>query len=430
MRSWLVEQTVQGSSFRARERKLSGAFMEARARIPLHQPWIGEAEEEAVLGALRQGLLAGNGPLCRRLEKAVGDKLAAPFVFAVNSGTAALELAVLSLGLGPGDDVLVPSFTFVTTVSAIVRSGAHPVFVDIDPTSFNMSLQSLRDKITKTTKALICVHYAGVPCEMDDIAAFAAHHRLKIIEDAAHALGASWKGRAIGTLGDAGCFSLHESKNFTCGEGGILVLADGERGRRVRLLREKGTDRQSYIDGEVPSYHWYEIGSSYTLSDILAALALAQLEKFEKVLSARRECASDYATLLKHPCLRVQRIPRQATSAHHLFPVLVPAPWRSRLIQALDRAGIDAAPHYPPLHLSPLARRLFPSDSHRQGLDCTCRVSQSLLRLPMGHHLQRNDVAYIAQVMGDTLEDFAAGDPETARHFQEQWPDELWKACA
>ena len=288
------------------------------ARITLHRATVGAEEELALIRALRQHHLAGNGPECRTLEAHAGALLRAGHVLAVNSCSAALEMALRALGLGPDDEVLVPSFTFVSSASAVLLAGATPVFCDIDPETLNVTAETLAARASSATRAVLLVHYGGAACDMDSILALARERRWYVIEDAAHALGATWDGRSLGTLGDAGAFSLHASKSITCGEGGLLVVREAAVAERARVLREKGTDRQAFVEGRVDRYTWLELGASDTLSDLLAALATAQLARLEAVLSARREVAGWYAARLVHPAVVHPRVlPKAASSWLH-----------------------------------------------------------------------------------------------------------------
>jgi dTDP-4-amino-4,6-dideoxygalactose transaminase len=258
---------------------------------------------------------------------------------------------------------------------------------------------------------VVLVHYAGVACEMDAILEFAAAHRLLVIEDAAHAFGATWQGRPVGTLGDAGCFSLHASKHITCGEGGLLVLRDDRTAELAVILREKGTDRQAYLEGRCPSYGWLEAGSSYTLSDLLAALGTAQLCRFDELWTARRKVAGWYLERLDHPDLQLPAVSDPDASSWQLFPVQVPAERRGHVIEYLAWHGIEAMPHFPPLHLSPFARTRLPARSIDR-LPSTEAVVSRLLRLPIHPLLTEEDVTEVCDRLLEALDGGVVRRPE------------------
>ena len=293
-------------------------------------------------------------------------------------------MAALLLGIGPGDEVIVPAFTFVSTVNAFVLRGARPVFVDIRPDTLNIDEKQLEKRLTKNTKAIFLVHYAGIGCEMDEILGLAQRHRLAVVEDNAHGLFGKYRGRFLGTIGDLAALSFHETKNFTCGEGGALLLKDPRFVERAEIIREKGTDRSRFFRGEVDKYNWVDVGSSYLPSDLLAAFLRAQLEHRDQIQFARRKVwetylreLSDWA-LANHVHLPV--VPPECEQSYHMFYLVMPSlASRQALISHLGRRGILAVFHYLPLHLSPMGRNF----GGREG-DCpvTERVADQLLRLP------------------------------------------------
>ena len=352
--------------------------------IPLSKPWIDDVEVERVSQALR-GRLSGDGPICRRVEKRLEEALGAERVLLTTSCTHALELALLALGIGRGQEVICPSFTFASTANAILRVGATPVFADIEPRALGLDATDVAARITSRTSAIIPVHYAGIAASMDELSALARSHNLRMVEDAAHGLGGTFRGRALGTLGDAGCFSFHETKNITCGEGGALALMDRERAGKAEIIREKGTNRSAFLRGEIDRYSWVAEGSSYILPEILAAMLDAQLDKFPEIQRRRAVICQRYAEGLSNwaHAWGVQLPPALAerSSSHHIFYLLYPDPEaRNRALVDLKAAGIQASFHYVPLHSAPHGKAIGASAAP---LPVTDSVSARLLRLPL-----------------------------------------------
>ncbi len=369
------------------EDRMSAAPAKERAPqkpIPLSAPWVGEAEAARVREALL-GRLAGDGPFGRKVERRLAERLGVPRVLLTTSCTHALELSLLALGVGPGDEVVCPSFTFVSTANAALRVGARPVFADIEERTLGLDPEDVKRRLTERTRAILPVHYAGVAPDMDGLLALARSRGLLVVEDAAQGLGASFRGKPLGTLGDAGCFSFHETKNITCGEGGALVLADPAAVARAEIAREKGTNRAAFLRGEVDKYTWVAEGSSYILSDVLAALLDAQLDKFDEIHARRARVGARYreglADWARKSGVRLPREHAERASNHHLFALRLPdEKSRDACQDALRAAGIQAAFHYVPLHSAP--------HGHALGLDAlelpvTDRVARTLLRLPL-----------------------------------------------
>ena len=308
----------------------------------------------------------------------------APHSVAVNSCTAALEMAVEIAGLGPGDEVVLPSFTFVSTANAVVKSGARPVFADIHPVTFGLDPAAVKRCVTSRTRAILPMHYAGMACDMAALNAIAQQHGLQVIEDAAHGVNATFAGRALGACGAFGAVSFHETKDLVCGEGGALLIRDDERAlRAAEILREKGTDRTAFLRGERDKYTWVGAGSSYVLSEILAAIAVVQFGKVpeitrRKTAQAERLLAglSAYRGLVQLPA-----VPDGCRPNWHVFALLVDPAHRNWVLQALRAEGISAAFHYVPLHSAPYARHS--PDVATVQLPVTDRVSASLVRLPI-----------------------------------------------
>lgn len=353
--------------------------------IPLSKPAVGPAETDALQQALRSGIWRGDGPATRRVQHRLILATAAADVFLTTSATHALEMAVRLAGIGPGDEVVMPSFTFVSTANAVVLNGGVPVFADIDPDTLNLDPADVARKVTPRTRAILPVHYAGTACDMDPLLRLADEHGLVVIEDAAQGVDAYWKGRALGTIGRFGAYSFHDTKNISCGEGGALLIADAADARRAEILREKGTNRSAFLRGEVDKYTWMDAGSSYVPSDLLAAVLEAQWERRDWIRRSRGEAWNGYHRMLApfeaagH--IRRQVVPAYATPNHHTyFFTVADASMRDPLLLAFKRAGIGAAFHYIPLHSAPYGRTIHPASTP---LPVTDRMADSLVRLPL-----------------------------------------------
>jgi dTDP-4-amino-4,6-dideoxygalactose transaminase len=371
--------------------------------VPYHAPWLDERELEAVRAALG-GSLSGDGPIGRRVEKRLAESLRAHRVLLTTSCTHAMELALLALGVGSGQEVICPSFTFVSTANAVLRTGARPVFADIEDTTLGLDPGDVERKVTPRTAAILPVHYAGVAPDMDGLLEMCRERDLKVVEDAAHALGARWRGRALGTLGDAGCFSFHETKNVTCGEGGALAVADPELARRAEVVREKGTNRAAFLRGEVDKYTWIAEGSSYVLSEVLAAILEVQLDKAPEIDARRAKVVARYRAELADWAGRVGvRLPPEPPDRetnHHIFHLLYPdGESRDAALDALRRRGVMASFHFVPLHSAPQGRAIGAGNA---SLPVTDRVAATLLRLPLHARLSDSDVDYVVEAVRDT----------------------------
>jgi dTDP-4-amino-4,6-dideoxygalactose transaminase len=370
--------------------------------IAFSRPWFDAREEAAVREAL-SGQVSGDGPIGRRVEGRLAGLLGASRVLLTTSGTHALELALLALGVGPGQEVICPSFTFVSSANAVLRVGARPVFAEIEETTLGLDPADVERRITPRTAALIPVHYAGVAPDMEALLGLARRHRLRVVEDAAQGLGAAWRGRALGTLGDAGCLSFHETKNVTCGEGGALVVSDPELAHRAEIAREKGTNRAAFLRGEVDKYTWVAEGSSYVLSDLLAAVLLAQLQKLDAIQTRRASVVARYRQgLTGWAAERGVRLPPdlpERTANHHIFHLLYPdGRLRDEALRALRARGIAATFHYVPLHSAPHARSIGVDVE----LPVTDRVAARLLRLPLHPLLSGEDVERVVAAVRET----------------------------
>lgn len=353
-------------------------------RIPFNRASISAAEQTAVLEALKSRAIAGDGPIGRQCEAWLESRLSVDRALLVTSGTHALDMAAILADVRPGDEVIMPSFTFPSTANAFVLRGASPVFVDIRPDTLNINEALVADAISPRTKVVVVVHYAGVACEMDSITAVAAVRHLTLVEDNAHGLFGAYRGRALGTFGALAAQSFHETKNLTCGEGGALVINDSRLVKRAEHVREKGTNRTAFRRGEVDKYTWVDCGSSYVLSDVLAALLLAQLGRSDAIQERRRAIWLRYQTALAtwstENDVQLPFVPPHCDQAYHMYYLIMPGSEdRAGLITHLASRGILAVSHYVPLHSSPMAQRLLGSLSK---CPVTDSVSERLLRLP------------------------------------------------
>jgi dTDP-4-amino-4,6-dideoxygalactose transaminase len=366
--------------------------------IPLSLPWIGEGELEEVRRAL-SGRVSGDGPLCAEVEGELARLLGVPRVLLTTSCTHALELALMTIGLEPGDEVICPSFTFVSTANAALRVGARPVFADIEIETLGLDPRDVERKLSPKTAAILPVHYAGIAPDMDTLQSIADRRNLWVVEDAAQGLAATYKGRALGALGDAGCFSFHETKNITCGEGGALALKDGELIERAEIIREKGTNRRAYLRGSVDKYTWVAEGSSFVLSDVLAGLLKAQLGRLEEIQARRAALSAAYREALgpwaERRGVRLPPVLPDRTTNDHIFYLLYPdGEARDRSLHVLRSEGIQAAFHYVPLHASPFGRTLSEAS-----LPVTDGVASRLVRLPLHPLLTTAEVERVVEAV-------------------------------
>jgi dTDP-4-amino-4,6-dideoxygalactose transaminase len=371
--------------------------------IRFHAPWFDERELEGVRAALA-GHAAGDGPIGRRVEARLAALLGAHRVLLTTSCTHALELALLALGIGPGQEIICPSFTFVSSANAALRVGARPVFADIEERTLGLDPGDVERRLTPHTAAIIPVHYAGVAPDMEALLDIARRRGLRVVEDAAQGVGATWRGRALGTLGDAGCLSFHETKNITCGEGGALVVSDRDLAHRAEIAREKGTNRAAFFRGEVDKYTWVSEGSSYVLSDVLAAILEAQLDKLETIQARRASIVARYrADLADWAAARGVALPLELPERganHHIFFLLYPdGRLRDAALAALRARGIMATFHYVPLHSAPHARAIGAGEV---SLPVTDRIASTLLRLPLHPRLSDGDVDRVITAVRET----------------------------
>ena len=358
-------------------------------------------ELEYVAQAVQSGHISGDGPFTKKCHAFLEGALGVPKVLLTTSCTHALDMSAILLNIQPGDEVIIPDFTFVSTVNAFVLRGAKPVFVDIRPDTLNLDEAKLESAITPHTKVIVPVHYAGVGCEMDEIMEIAHRHNLEVVEDNAHGLFGKYKGKYLGTFGALAAQSFHETKNFSSGEGGALLINDRELVERAEIVREKGTNRSRFFRGQIDKYTWVDIGSSYLPSDILAAFLYGQLEQREKIQSHRKVLWDTYFMGLKDWAaehdVRLPVIPEHCEQSYHMFQMLLPnLELRQKLIMYLRERGIYSVFHYLPLHLSDMGRSFGGAVG-----DCpvTERVSDQLIRLPFHNVLTGAEVEEVMEAI-------------------------------
>ncbi len=373
--------------------------------IPFNKPFIAGKELYYIAQAVTLGNLSGDGYFTRQCTRLLETQFKVEKVLMTSSCTAALEMAVMLCELGPGDEVILPSYTFVSTANAVVRMGATPVFVDIRPDTLNIDEQHIEGAITQNTKAIVPVHYAGVGCEMDRIMDIADKHHLLVIEDSAQGVGAHYNNRALGSIGHLGTYSFHETKNYICGEGGALCINASEMVTRAEIIRDKGTNRRQFFRGEIDKYTWVDIGSSYMPSEIDCAFLYAQLEMMEAIAQRRKTIYKQYRMLLKpleaQGFLSLPHIPEDCESNYHMFYILLSdEEVRNALMEHLKQRGIMAVFHFVPLHSSPMGQKY---GGQLRDLPVTEEVSKRLLRLPFYFEMTESEQVYIVQTLDEGL---------------------------
>lgn len=364
--------------------------------IPFNKPFIIGRELSLIADAVSRGHLSGDGHYTKQCNRWFEEKLNCRKALLTHSCTAALEMAAILCDLQPGDEVILPSYTFVSTANAFALRGAVPVFVDIREDTLNIDEKLIEAAITPRTRAIVPVHYAGVPCEMDMIMDIAQRHELLVVEDAAQALLSTYKGKALGTIGHFGCLSFHETKNIISGEGGALLINDERFFERAEIIREKGTNRSQFFRGEVDKYTWVDIGSSYLPSELVSAFLFAQLERADEITTQRCHICSAYteqlAELEQAGKLRLPRF--DADSNGHMFYMLLDSlATRTALIAHLKAQGINPVFHYVPLHSSPAGRKYGRVSGDMQVTD---DLSERLLRLPLHYEMEDADIVRIS----------------------------------
>ncbi|MBV9213156.1 MAG: dTDP-4-amino-4,6-dideoxygalactose transaminase [Actinobacteria bacterium] len=368
-------------------------------RIPFNRPHATGREFDHIRKAIDNGHLSGGGRFAQRCEAWLETRTGTRRALLTPSCSSALEFAALLAGIGPGDEVVMPSFTFVTTASAVVLRGGVPVFVDVRPDTLNLDESLLEDAVTPRTKAVFAVHYAGVGCEMHAVRETAASCGAMVVEDAAQGVMASFRGHALGSIGDLGCISFHETKNVICGEGGALLVNDEQLIERAEILHEKGTNRTKFMRGEVDRYTWVDLGSSFMPSEVAAAFLWAQLESADEITAQRlaiwRAYHDRFEALEEREAIRRPIVPDQCSHNAHMYYLLLPdRQRRDRVIARLADAGIEAVFHYVPLHSSPAGRRYGRAATP---MDVTDSASDRLVRLPLWIGLTDTDIDRICR---------------------------------
>jgi len=370
-------------------------------KIPFHKAFYDAEDERALRDAVRAGALVGDGPFTQRACAELSGLLGGSKVLLTTSCTHALELAMMVLELGPGDEVIVPSFTFVSTTNCILRQGARVVFADIVPDTLTLDPEDVQRKVRQATKAVVPIVYAGVPPDLDALATLCGNRGIALVEDAAQGLGVFHRGRPAGTIGAIGCLSFHETKNLSTGEGGAFITADPALWSRAEIVREKGTNRKQFLQGLVDKYSWVEVGSSFLPPDSTGALLMSQLAKREQIQQRRRVLYERYqqafAPLAERGVLQLPVIPPHVTSNYHIYHVLLPdEQTRNEALAFFRSKGVGTTFHYLPLHLSPMGRRLGFGPG-----DCpvTESASKRLLRLPIYPSLNDEEQAFVIKAM-------------------------------
>lgn len=380
--------------------------MNSYHKIPFNKPFMTGKELEYISQAHVGGKLSGDGPFTKKCHGLLSRISGSKNVLLTHSCTAALEMCAYLLDIQPGDEIILPSYTFVSTANAFVLRGAKPVFVDVREDTLNLDETLIENAITKKTKAIIPVHYAGVSCEMDAIINIAKEHNLAVIEDAAQGLMAKYKGRMLGSIGTFGTYSFHETKNIISGEGGALLVNDEKYIQQAEIIREKGTDRSQFIQGLVDKYTWQNLGSSYLPGEIIAAFLLAQLEQGFEITEERLKIWNYYNDGLAHlegkGVLRRPIIPNGCEHNAHMYYILLPdEKARNNLLRGLGSQGINAIFHYIPLHSSPAGMRFSQSNSE---LRVTDSVAGRILRLPLWVGMTKKQQDFIMEEIDRLLQ--------------------------
>ena len=373
--------------------------------IPFNIPPYTGNELDCVREAIQEHKICGDGRFTKQCNHWLEQRFGSQKVLLTTSGTTALEMAALLCGVQPGDEVILPSYTFSSTATAFVQAGAQLVFVDIRPDTMNIDEEKIEAAITPRTKVIVAMHYAGVACEMDVIMEIAARYHLKVVEDAAQGVMSTYKGKALGTSGDFGCFSFHETKNYSMGEGGALLIRDSEYNEKAEILREKGTNRSKFFRGQVDKYTWVDYGSSYLPSELNAAYLWAQLQQADEINEDRMRSWNRYYKALK-PLenagkLELQKIPEGCVHNAHMFYVkLKNLEERTAFIAGMRERGVQCVFHYIPLHSAPAGKKF----GRFEGIDCfTTKESERLCRLPLYYGLRENETAQCIKSTIETL---------------------------
>ncbi len=373
--------------------------------IPFNKPFVTGQEISFIQKAIADGHLSGNGRFTKSCQTWIESKIGCHKALLTHSGTAALEIAALLIDIQPGDEIIMPSYTFVSTANAFVLRGGVPVFVDIRPDTLNIDESKIESAITSRTKAIAPVHYAGVGCEMDEILEIAERHHLYVIEDAAQGILSTYGGRSLGSFGHLAALSFHETKNIIAGEGGALLINSPELQERAEIIWEKGTNRCQFFRDEVDKYTWVDVGSSFLPSEINAAFLWAQIEMAEVITQKRfvawNQYHSAFASLEEEGLLRRPIIPISCAHNAHLYYLIFPnLEIRNRVLNGLNKNGINAVFHYIPLHSSPAGKKYGRTDSD---LYYTENLSDRLLRLPLWINLEEAEINYVVEIIKEVI---------------------------
>lgn len=373
--------------------------------IPFNKPFVIDKEFKYIEDAIsNKGILRGDGFYTKKCNEFLEQKFGCKKALLTHSCTAALEMAAILLDLQPGDEVIMPSYTFVSTANAFVLRGAIPVFVDIRPDTLNIDEKLIEKAITPKTKAICCVHYAGVACEMDVILDIANRYQLAVVEDAAQALGSFYKEKPLGTIGDIGCFSFHETKNVISGEGGAIFINNDKYIERAEIIREKGTNRSKFFRGQVDKYTWVDIGSSYLPSDLIAAFLFSQLENMDTINKKRMDIWNNYNLFFEKysDLIRCPYCPEYCKHNAHMYYLLFEdLKKRTKFIDLMKSNGIGTPFHYIPLHSSPAGKKYCRTIGD---MKITDKVSDTLVRLPLFYELDENNLKQIKRIAKNYLE--------------------------
>ncbi len=375
-------------------------------KISFNRPTYVGTEEQYIEEAIKSHHISGDGAFTTRCQQWIEENTGTKKALLTTSGTDALEMSALLCDLHPGDEVIMPSYTFVSTANAFVLRGAKIVFVDIRPDTMNMDETLIEDAITEKTKVIVPVHYAGISCEMDTIMDIARRHHLLVVEDAAQGVHASYRGQALGSIGDLGCFSFHETKNYTMGEGGAVLVNREDETERAEIVREKGTDRSKFLRGQIDKYSWVDEGSSYLPSDMNAAYLWAQLEVADQINEARVKCWNQYyeelQDLEQKGYLTLPTVPPECTQNGHMFYIkLTDLEERTRFIEYMNEQGVNTVFHYVPLHSSKAGQEFGRFNGEDR---YTTKESERLVRLPMYYGLTEDEITYITDKIKEFFE--------------------------
>jgi len=381
----------------------------SRRNVPFYRPLKTGREAKAVTEALESGALAGGGPIASRVEERLRELLGAGAAFLLPTCTHALEMAIRLLQPRPGDEFIVPSYSYVSDANAVLLAGAQVVFAEIEPDTMTLDPDDVATRISSRTKGIVAVHYGGHACNLDRLERLCKEQGIALVEDAAHAIGATYRGRALGAFGDMGCLSFHETKGIHCGEGGALLTNDKRLAERAAVFRDRGTNRVAFERGDVDFYTWVGLGSSLFLPEPLAALLEVQLRRTEQVTRRLREIAALYDSELASVAAKgVVRLPpalQDCKPNFHVYFLHLPEPeMRTEFIERMGQMGVDTRFHFVPLHSSPFGRSLFDANVE---LPTTERAAATLVRLPIYVGLSNKDVCYVADCVGRVLQTMA-----------------------